>query len=59
MYPAQTRSKSFEKQNNDLMEKALFRRNMLKVLRRVEKNKGAPDIDNLTVSNIKFYLFQN
>jgi len=32
---------------------------MLKALRRVEKNQGAPGIDNLTVENLKPYLSQN
>ena len=32
---------------------------MLKALRRVEKNKGAPGIDNLTVGNLKPYLGRN
>ena len=32
---------------------------MLKALRRVEKNKGAPAIDNLTVESLKFCLCQN
>jgi len=32
---------------------------MLKALRRVEKNKGAPGIDNLTVESLKPYLRQN
>jgi len=59
MYPAQTKGKSRGEQNNDLMEKVLSRQNMLKALRRVEKNKGAPGIDNLTVENIKPYLCQN
>ncbi len=47
MYPAQTRGKSRGEQNNDLMEEVLSRQNMLKALRRVKKNKGAPGIDNL------------
>ena len=59
MYPAQTRGKSRGKQNSDLMEEVLSRQNMLKALRRVEKNKGAPSIDNLTVENLKPYLRQN
>jgi len=58
MYPAQTRGKSHGEQNNDLMEE-VSRKNMLKALRRVEKNKGAPGIDNLTVENLKPYLSQN
>jgi group II intron reverse transcriptase/maturase len=58
-YPAQTRSQSRGKSNNDLMEEVLSRENMLKALRRVEQNKGAPGIDNLTVGNLKPYLRQN
>jgi len=37
----------------------LSRQNMLKALRRVEKDKGASGIDNLTVENLKPYLCQN
>ena len=60
MYLAQTKGgKSHGEQNNDLMEEVLSRQNMLKALRRVEKNKGAPDIDNLTVESLKPYLCQN
>jgi len=55
MYPAQTKGKSHG-ENNDLMEEVLSRQNMLKVLRRVEKNKGAPGIDNLIVESLKPYL---
>jgi len=58
-YPAQTKGKSHGEQNNDLMEEVLSKQNMLKALRRVEKNKGAPGIDNLTVENLKSYLRQN
>ena len=56
MYPAQTKDKSRGEQNKDLMEKIQYRQNMLKVLRRVKKNKEAPGIDNLTVENLKPYL---
>ena len=59
MYPAQTKGKSHGEQNNDLMEEVLAKQNMLKALRRVEKNKGAPGIDNLTVESLKPYLRQN
>ena len=59
MYPAQTKSKSRGEQNNDLMKKVLSRQNVLKALRGVEKNKGAPGIDNLTVESLKPYLHQN
>ena len=41
------------------MEEILSRQNMLKALRRVENNKGAPGIDNLTVESLKPYLRQN
>jgi len=58
MYPAQTQDKSRGEQNNGLMEEVVSKQNMLKTLRRVEKNKGAPGIDNLTVKNIKPYLWK-
>ena len=58
-YPAQTKDKSRGEQNTDLMEEVLSRQNILKALRRVEKNKGAPGIDNLTVESLKPYLRQN
>ncbi len=58
IYPAQTKGKS-RGQNNDLMEEVLSKQNMLKALRRVEKNKGAPGRDNLTVESLKPYLRQN
>ena len=59
MYPVQTKGKSRGEQNNDLMKEVISKRNMLKALKRVEKNKGAPGIDNLTVKNLKPYLQQN
>jgi len=59
MYPAQTKGKSRGEQNNDLIEEVLSRQNMLKALRRVEKNKGAPGIDNLKVESLRLYLSQN
>jgi len=59
MYPAQTKGKFRGEQNNDLMKEVLSRQNMLKALRRVERNKRAPGIDNLTVENLKPYLRQN
>jgi len=59
MYPAQTKDESCGEQNSDLIEEVLSRQNMLKVLKRVEKNKEAPGIDNLTVENLKPYLRQN
>jgi retron-type reverse transcriptase len=59
MYQAQTKGKSHGNQNNDLMEEVVSKQNMLKALRRVKKNKGAPGIDNLTVENLKIYLCHN
>ena len=59
MYPAQTKDRFHGEQNNDLMEKVLSKKNMLKALRRVEKSKGATGIDNMTVENFKVYLCQN
>jgi len=59
MYPAQTKGKSRGERNNDLMEEVLSRQNMLKALKRVEKNKGAPGVDKLTVESLKPYLSQN
>ena len=59
MYPVQTKDKSHGEQNNDLMEEVVSRQNMLKALRGVEKNKGAPGIDNLTVESLKPCLRQN
>ena len=53
IYPAQTKGKFHREQNNDLMEEVLSRQNMLKTLRRVKKNKGAPGINNLTVESLK------
>ena len=41
------------------MEEVVAKQNMLKALRRVEKNKGAHGIDNLTVESLKPYLCQN
>jgi retron-type reverse transcriptase len=59
MYPAQTKDESHGEQNNDLMEEVLSKQNMLKALKRVEKNKGAPGIDNLKVESLRLYLSQN
>ena len=58
-YPAQTKGKSHGEQNNDLMEEVVAKQNMLKALKRVEKNKGAPSIDNLKVESLRPYLRQN
>ena len=55
MYPAQTKGKSHGERNNDLMEEVLSMQNMLKALRRVEKNKGTLGIDNLTEISVMVY----
>ena len=59
MYLAQAKGKSRGEQNNNLIEEVLSRQNMLKALKRVEKNKGAPGIDNLKVESLRPYLSQN
>jgi len=59
MYPVQTKDKSRGEPNNDLMEEVVSKQNMLKALRSVEKNRGAPGIDNLNVESLKPYLSQN
>ena len=41
------------------MEEVLSKQNMLKALKRVEKNKDALGINNLKVENLKLYLSQN
>lgn len=38
------------------MEKVLDRQNLLLALRRVEENKGAPGIDNVTVNNLRDHI---
>jgi RNA-directed DNA polymerase len=58
-YPVQTSITSQREHRSDLMEEVLSRENMLQALRRVEQNKGAPGIDNLTIENLKPYLRQN
>ena len=58
-YPAQTRNQSQRESHNDLMEEVLSRENMFQALKKVEQNKGAPGIDNLTVAELKPYLCQN
>ncbi len=39
-----------------LLERALERRNMLRALRRVERNAGAPGIDGMTVAELRPFL---
>ena len=42
-----------------LMEEVLRRENMLRALRRVRSNKGAPGIDGMTVEELVSYLKEN
>lgn len=42
--------------NNQLMEEVLERNNLVKALKRVRKNKGAPGIDGMTVDELQPYL---
>ena len=58
-YPAQTKYTSQRESHNDLMEEVLSRENMFQALKKVEQNKGAPGIDNLTVEKLRPYLHQN
>jgi RNA-directed DNA polymerase len=58
-YPAQTKDTSQRECHNDLMEEVLSRENMFQALKKVEQNRGAPGIDNLTVENLRPYLHQN
>lgn len=58
-YPAQTRRKSQREFHNDLMEEVLARENMFQALKKIEQNRGAPGIDNLTIENLRPYLRQN
>ena len=58
-YPAQTSITSQRESHNDLIKEILSRENMLKALKKVEQNRGAPGIDNLTVAELKPYLHQN
>lgn len=54
--PAQPRNTSRGSDGNGLMEKVVDRQNMLLALRRVEENKGAPGIDQITVKDLRDYV---
>ncbi len=41
---------------DNLMEQVVERQNMLRALRRVEQNKGAPGIDGMEVKDLRAYL---
>ena len=53
---AQPESPSSEYHDTGLLERVLSRENMRAALLRVEKNKGAPGSDGLTVQNLRPYL---
>jgi retron-type reverse transcriptase len=41
------------------MEKVVSRENMMKALKRVEENKGAPGVDGMPVESLRTYLCEN
>lgn len=45
MHPAQTQYKSRGNHNKDLIEDVVSKQNVLRALRRIEKNKGDPGIE--------------
>ncbi len=45
-----------EKRHENLMEKILERENLKEALLRVERNKGAPGVDNVTVKSLRNYI---
>lgn len=53
---AQPESSSRGGDSDDLMGKVVARQNMLAALRRVEENKGAPGIDQVTVKDLRDYV---
>jgi RNA-directed DNA polymerase len=42
-----------------LMERILSRENLLRALKRVEKNKGSHGVDEMSVKDLRRHLFQN
>jgi len=56
MSPAQPMNTSHEDDGDVLMEKVVEKGNMYRTLRRVKKNKGAPEIDNVTVMELRDVL---
>ena len=57
--PARTKGTSRGARDSDLMEKALARENMIAALKRVQKNKGAPGVDGVTVESLRDYVKEN
>ncbi len=47
------------KERMELLEKVLEDKNLLAAYEQVRKNKGAPGIDGMTVSELGVYLFKN
>lgn len=57
-FEARIENNSCEEQH-DLMEKVVSRENMIKALKRVKQNKGAPGIDGMEVEELLPYLHEN
>jgi RNA-directed DNA polymerase len=53
----QTKELIRELHHNNLMEQVVERENLKKALSRVERNKGAPGIDEVTVGNLREHLW--
>jgi group II intron reverse transcriptase/maturase len=53
---ARTEELSHEEQGTDLLERALERGNMQRALKRVERNRGAPGVDGMEVSQLREHL---
>jgi len=56
LQPTQIKEEVRAKQHNNLMEQVVQRDNMKRALRRVERNKGVPGVDGVTVENFRPYL---
>jgi RNA-directed DNA polymerase len=54
--PAPVEQKAQPAQSTDLWETAFSRANMQRALQRVEKNKGAPGVDGMTVAELRSWL---
>jgi RNA-directed DNA polymerase len=53
---ATANAESIGPQTHELMEEVLRRENLLKALRRVQSNKGAPGVDGMRVEELPDYL---
>jgi len=56
--PARTKEEPCEVKL-DLLEQVLDHRNIMKALKRVEENKGAPGIDGMKTKELRAYLVAN